>query len=100
LKEFACQVNMYLNWLLSKGRFKCLSRLRFVLSIVAEDTSALPMTALGAVTLALLTTFVGRVYCGENFMSENYGEVRSADNSRRNHACANRISRRTVCTGI
>jgi hypothetical protein len=58
------------------------------------------VTALGAVTLALLTTFVGRVYCGENFMNENYGEVRSADNSRRNHACANRISRRTVCTGI
>jgi hypothetical protein len=57
------------------------------------------MTALGAVTLALLTALVGRAYCRENFMNENYCAVSSADNSRRNHACANRISRRTVCTG-
>ena len=90
---------MSLSWSLAR-RPKCLAGSRFVLSMVAGDTSALPMTALGAVTLALLTALVGLAYCGENFMSENYCEVSAADISRRNHACANRISRRTVCTGI
>jgi hypothetical protein len=50
---------MYSSWPLSKSRLKCLLGLRFVLSIVAADTSALLMIALGAMTLALLTALVG-----------------------------------------
>ena len=73
---------------------------RSFLSILAGDTSARLMIGPGTVTLVLLIALVEQAYCGENSMTENYGDTPLVDISRRNHACANRISRRTVCTGI
>ena len=90
---------MYLYWFLSKAT-QMPFRFAFCSVDRAGDTSALLMIALGTTTLALPTALMGLAGCGENSMTENYCEVSLADNSRRNHACANRISRRAVCTGI